>query len=128
MEHGLITSGRVLDYGCGRCAIINPMDWDSYDPYYNNILLSPGYNTIICNYVLCVLPTQDERLKVLKHIHWLLYSDGIAYISVRNDKPRSGWGLTKRGTYQGRVVGLPLPMIYKCQGFRIYKLTAKTKL
>jgi ATP adenylyltransferase len=127
MDKGLIW-GRTLDYGCGKCFPINPIDWDNYDPYYYPVILSPGYQTIICNYVLCTLPTQAERMKVLRQINFLLYSNGIAYISVRNDKPRWGWGVSKRGTYQGRVQGLPLPLLYKCHGFRIYRLTPDTNL
>ena len=128
LERGLVI-GSVMDYGCGKCDKVNPPSWFNYDPHYqpNANFGSERYDTIICNYVLCVLPP-TERLDVLKHIQVLLRLNGVAYISVRNDKPRSGWGVTKRGTYQGRVGDLPLPGIYRCAGFRIYKLTKETQI
>lgn len=128
----LIKKGLIrlpcLDYGCGKCHKVNPPVWINYDPYHYKINVDyfKGSNmTVVCNYVLCVLPEQ-ERLPVLRNIQQLLSPGGIAYISVRNDKPRWGWGTSKRGTYQGRVQGLSLPMIYKCAGFKIYKLTKET--
>ena len=126
MDKGLIR-GRVLDYGCGKCYLINPMEWDSYDPNFPTSGIYPPYDTIICNYVLCVLP-RAERIPVLKRIHGALSSDGKAYISVRNDRPKNGWGKSSRGTYQGRVANLPMEELYKCSGFRIYVLTTDTKL
>lgn len=128
----LIKQGLIqlpcFDYGCGKCYKINPPLWINYDPYYRKI--NPdhfrGSNmTVICNYVLCVLP-ESERLPILRHIQTLLSPGGIAYISVRNDKPRQGWGVSKRGTYQGRVQGLSLPIVYQCAGFRVYKLERST--
>lgn len=129
LSQGLIVGPRVLDYGCGKCYVpgINPIDWDNYDPYYHPLTLSPGYNTILCNYVLCTLPAQ-ERLKVLREIQFLLYSDGKAYISVRNDRPKQGWGVSSRGTYQGRVRGLPLKCIREVRDYRTYLLTPNNKL
>jgi len=127
INNWLIT-GDVMDYGCGKCASVNPRGWFNYDPHYQpNMLTGARYDTIVCNYVLCVLPP-EERMNVIKHIQVLLRLNGVAYISVRNDKPQWGWGVSKRGTYQGRVQGLPLPLLYKCHGFRIYKLTPDTKL
>ncbi len=126
VEQNLIR-GRTLDYGCGKCAPLNPIDWDNYDPHHYPCVIVGGYDTILCNYVLCVLP-RNERIEVLRQIQFLLKSDGIAYISVRNDRPKNGWGLSKRGTYQGRVGELPLRCIHKEHGFRTYVLTAKDKL
>jgi 2-polyprenyl-3-methyl-5-hydroxy-6-metoxy-1,4-benzoquinol methylase len=125
-KKGLIR-GKVLDYGCGKCYIINPMAWDSYDPNFPTGGIYPPYDTIICNYVLCVLP-RAKRMPVLKEIHAALKSDGKAYISVRNDRPNQGWGKNKRGTYQGRVHTLKLPLLYECAGFRTYLLTVDTEL
>jgi len=126
MDAGLIR-GRVLDFGCGKCYLINPIEWDSYDPNFYTEGIYPPYDTIICNYVLCVLP-RAERVPVLKRIHEALRSDGKAYITVRNDRPKQGWGTSSRGTYQGRVSKLNLPVIYECHGFRIYQMTVKDKV
>lgn len=126
MKQGLIR-GRVLDYGCGKCAPINPIDWINYDPYHYPCLVWPSFDTIICNYVLCVLQPK-ERKHVLKTIHFLLKSDGKAYISVRNDRPDRGWGYSKKGTYQGRVRKLNLPLVHEERNFRIYLLTPQSKV
>lgn len=121
---------KVLDYGCGRCYKINPKEWDNYDP---NFFQRAGgykknsYNLIICNYVLCVLPP-EERLPVLKDIKALLAPYGVAYVTVRNDKPKQGWGVSSKGTYQGRIRKMPLPELYKNANFRIYLLTKDTEL
>jgi len=120
---------QVLDYGCGRCGPINFRTWDNYDPHYRpwSIWHKRQYDIIICNYVLCVLP-QEERLKVLRDIQKRLKPKGLAYISVRNDRPKNGWGRSSRGTYQGRVRKLGLPLYHECAGFRIYWLTKKTEI
>ncbi len=121
------TDISILDFGCGKCATINPPHWDSYDPYYQpDGIKKKKYNIILCTYVLCVLP-RGQRLKVLKRIQSLLSKNGIAYISVRNDQPKQGWGLSKRKTYQGRA-NLSIPLIYSNSQFRIYLLTKTNKL
>jgi hypothetical protein len=131
INHGLVdVEENVLDYGCGKCYAVNPQSWCNYDPYFKpQTLLPRGYfNTIICNYVLCTLP-EAERMPVLRKIQTLLGGqDAIAYISVRNDKPKNGWGKSSRGTYQGRVRNLNLPLVYKNSQFRIYQLTKETVL
>lgn len=130
-----LINGKVLDFGCGRCKDINPIQWDSYDPFYNpcdSIINKRKYETILCTYVLCVLPRQD-RLAVLKRIQRLLNTrlvtgSSCAFISVRNDKPKQGWGLSKRNTYQGRASTLPLEIIHSNSNFRIYLLTPRIYL
>lgn len=120
----------VLDFGCGKCISVNPVTWDNYDPHYkpwNDAYHKPSYDIIICNYVLCTLP-RATRMPVLKEIQSLLKDHGIAYISVRNDKPKQGWGVNKRGTYQGRVSTLKLPLLYECASFRIYVMIKITTL
>ena len=129
MKAGLMV-GTVMDYGCGKCASVNPPKWINHDPYYHAIdldRLRGSFSTIICVYVLCTLP-DAERKPVLADIQSLLTDDGVAYIAVRNDKPKQGWGLSSRGTYQGRVRKIVLPLLYKNAQFRIYKLTKTTNL
>ena len=128
LQHGMLT-GSVMDYGCGKCASVNPPGWFNYDPYYqpNANFGTDRFDTIVCNYVLCTLPNR-ERMDVLKHIQTLLRLNGVAYISVRNDRPKQGWGISSRGTYQGRVRKLPLPILRNVKQYRIYLLTKETKL
>ncbi len=119
----------VLDFGCGKCILVNPVTWDNYDPHYkpwNDAYHKPAYDIIICNYVLCTLP-EAEHMPVLKQIQSLLKSSGVAYITVRNDRPKQGWGLSSKGTYQGKV-DLNLPLIHKTSQFKIYWLTKTTTL
>lgn len=130
-NYGLIIE-PVLDYGCGKCYSVNPNTWVHYDPYYWKIDLDcfrGKFLTVVCNYVLCTLPTQ-ERLDILRDIQTLLMtrSDSRAYVSVRNDRPKQGWGVSSRGTYQGRVKTLPIPLLYSNAQFRIYSLTTSTSL
>ncbi len=135
LAQGLL-HGRVLDYGCGRCGPINNrliscnLHVDSvtnFDPYYAPIEIKGKFDTIICNYVLCVLP-ENEGQKVLEHIQKLLKPTGKAFISVRNDVPRQGHGISSRGTYQ-RWVELPkLPLIRKTEKYRTFLLTPETDL
>jgi hypothetical protein len=121
----------VLDFGCGKCHSVNPARWVSYDPHYRPDALKEWagmhFPTIICNYVLCTLPKED-RLPILHEIQSLLTSIGEAFISVRNDRPKNGWGVSSKGTYQGRVEHLPGELIYKNSQFRIYRLTKDTRI
>jgi hypothetical protein len=129
-EHVDALSPHVLDFGCGKCASVNPVAWTSYDPHFKPLDLSKlegTFGRIICNYVLCTLPP-EERIPVLRQIQKLLHVDGIAFVSVRNDRPKNGWGLTSKGTYQGRVRFPFLTEVYKNSQFRIYLLTKSDPL
>jgi hypothetical protein len=133
LEQGAIVE-PVLDYGCGKCHEINSehfFDCDGYDPYYRPSGLPDGkdYATILCIYVLCTIPTWAKRLSILRRIQSLLYPKiGRAFIAVRNDRPRNGWGRSNRGTYQGRVRRLPLHLVREVHQYRIYLLTTEDKL
>lgn len=121
---------KVLDFGCGKCHNINPPDWFNYDPHYMPMTLSAfrgQFDIILCNYVLCTLPEQ-ERIQVLTEIQSLLTEKGVAYISVRADRPQQGWGLSSKGTYQGRCKHLPGELLHKNSQFRIYSLTKAARI
>jgi hypothetical protein len=113
-----------LDYGCGKSHEINNAFFqaDGYDPHFRPERPKGKYMLIICNYVLCVLPTEEERRAVLKDIQSLLTDNGTAYVTVRNDAPKKGHGWTSRGTYQADV-RLDLEQVRQCRQFRMYKLT-----
>ena len=109
--------GRVLDYGCGRGFDADQLNFDKYDPYYFKDYPNKKYDTIICNYVLNVIPSEEEK-DILKKIEKLLKKDGCAYITVRRDKFKEGF--TSKKTYQ-RYVELDLPVLYeKKSSFIIY--------
>ncbi len=132
MEKGWII-GHVLDYGCGKCHEVNNrhFDCDGYDPYYRPSGLPEGkyYATILCVYVLCTIPSERKRKQILCHIRSLLIPDGVAFIAVRADRPKNGWGFNKRGTYQGKIMDIPgTKLIRSNSQYRIFMLTDKSKI
>ena len=100
----------------------------NYDPHFADIdIWSQQFDTILCTYVLCALPPEDE-LPIVRSIQSLLTKDGMAFISVRNDKPKQGHGVSSRGTLQ-RWVELPyLRLLHKNTQSRIFLLTTGNKL
>ena len=119
--------GHVLDYGCGRCADINMeilgklpevQSVTNYDPHYLPVTPRGYYDVIICNYVLCVVPKEDEK-EILLKIQRLLTPTGVAFISVRNDVPNQGHGISSKKTFQ-RWVELDLPMLRKTREYRMF--------
>jgi len=117
-KHGLL-NGRILDYGCGQGYDCTWLDCDGYDPYYQPAMPDGLFDTVICNYVLNVIP-ENEWNDVINGILQKLKSGGVAYITVRNDRRHlNGW--TSRQTYQ-TMVDLVYPIIYQNSFFRIYKV------
>jgi len=112
--------GRTLDYGCGRGADADYLGCEGYDLHYRPGRPVGSFETIVCNYVLNVIVSEDERLAVLRDIQALLDDDGFAYITVRNDcKALNGY--TSRGTWQGQIV-LDLPVRRRCADYVTYVL------
>lgn len=112
--------GQVLDYGCGRGQDADRLGFTKYDPHFYPEVPTGQYDTIICNYVLNVIPDVEERRAVVKHIRELLAPGGFAYISVRNDSFQEGY--TSKGTWQGHV-GVPGGVMIKVDpGFRMYAI------
>lgn len=134
LSNGLL-HGHLLDYGCGKCAEINAQVLNtapgvssvtSYDPYYAPDALNNShrdrFDVVLCTYVLCTLPQEMEPL-VLKAVQKRLLPNGVAYITVRNDVPKGGYGVSSKGTFQRKV---EMPYLYelrKCHQYRIYLLT-----
>lgn len=133
LSQGMI-HGHVLDFGCGKCKEFNdelPVTHpgifcvDSYDPFYAPELFDTmafpkmRWDVILCTYVLCTLK-EEEQKPILKRIRSLLRPDGVAYITVRNDEPKGGYGVSSKGTFQRKV---ELPFLYelrKTHQYRIY--------
>jgi ATP adenylyltransferase len=113
--------GNTLDYGCGKGKDAEIYKMDKFDPFYfPKTLQENSYDTVTCQYVLNVLPLEEES-KILNHIKKLLKIKGTAYITVRRDLVKEG--LTSKNTYQ-RNVTLDLPIFYeKKNSFCIYELT-----
>jgi hypothetical protein len=117
---GRIT-GRALDYGCGRGCDADTFGMERFDPHYSPDMPVGRFDTITCNYVLNVIESAEERLRVMRDIQDRLTDDGVAYITVRNDKAALN-GTTSRGTWQGLIV-LDLPIVQRGSGYVTYELT-----
>lgn len=113
--------GRTLDYGCGRGYDATQLGLEQFDPYYQPNMPSGQFQTIVCNYVLNVIESLDEKRQVLADIQSRLSADGIAYISVRNDR-KALRGQTSKGTWQDETV-LDLPIVCKNSNHVTYALS-----
>lgn len=119
-KRGLLV-GRMLDYGAGRGFDADHFGMEKYDPTYWPEHPGPNdvFDTIVCNYVLNVVPPEAED-EILADIEELLAPGGTAYITVRRDVKEDG--LTASGTYQRRVT-LDLPVLVEKKGaFATYVL------
>jgi len=112
--------GRVLDYGSGRGFDAQSLKLRSYDPHWGPSMPDGEFDTVMCNYVLNVLPEKGERDKVIAGIKQKLKVRGVAYIAVRNDRENLN-GYTKIGTWQG-LIKLDLPVVATNSNYKIYKL------
>ena len=82
-----LLKGDVLDYGCGFGKDVEVFGCDGYDPNVKHFSNIPDkqYDTIMCNYVLCVVPTR-VACDVIRDVFWRsLKEGGRAYFSVRRD-------------------------------------------
>lgn len=115
-----LIKGRVLDYGCGRGADVKFLRASGYDPNQPKFKTRPTgfYDTILCTYVLNVLP-ESKRRKVIDNILSLLTLNGTAYLTVRRDVP-DGWTRTRKGTDQWWVA-YDLPFVVSNSSYCIYK-------
>jgi hypothetical protein len=109
-----------LDYGCGRGFDAQYFGLAKYDPHWHPILPEGKFKNVVCNYVLNVIASQDERLNVLRKIQGLLTDDGEAFISVRRD--------LKTDSNTQFIVELPLEIIHEDSGVCIYKLNKETNV
>jgi hypothetical protein len=114
--------GRTLDYGSGRGFDAYTYGWECFDPHYSPDMPVGRFDTIVCNYVLNVIESKEERDRVVADIRSRLVEGGCAYISVRNDRKNLN-GYTSIGTWQGLVV-LDLPVEHRCAGYVTYRLEA----
>jgi len=111
--------GRVLDYGCGKGFDCEYFDIEGYDPHFEPEMPDGLFDTVVCNYVLNVIP-ENEWNGVINGILQKLKSGGVAYITVRNDrKYLNGW--TSRDTFQTDVV-LVYPVVRKTSLYKIYEV------
>lgn len=112
-------SGNCLDFGCGKGFDANTLNLHKYDPHFYPTLPNILFDNIFCNYVLNVIPLEQEN-KILNEIKALLKTGGRAFITVRRDISVEGY--TVKGTLQRNVI-LSLPIVYESKNkFCIYLL------
>ena len=112
--------GRMLDFGCGRGYDADAYGMEKFDPHWSPVMPEGTFDTVVCNYVLNVIPSPSKRDDVLTVLSRSLAKGGIAYISVRNDRSAlNGW--TKRNTWQG-LIELDLPVVTTNSNFTMYRL------
>ena len=133
LDNGFFPRGGArldcLDYGCGKGFDADFCGLAKYDPHFfpdKMLLQSKSWDIVVCNYVLNVIPDLTSRTAVIWDIQNTLVDDGVAYISIRNDK-RNLNGETKIGTWQG-FTPLNLPVVHKTSSYIIYKLTKTDSL
>ena len=121
VEQGL-TTGRVLDFGCGFGFDADYFGWEGFDPYYRQQMPSGTFDTIICNHVLNML-TRTSRLEAIHQIQNCLSDSGVAWLIVPRNIPGNGKvGLRKRIQ---NYVRLELPSEYVDDKLEIYRLTTE---
>lgn len=106
LKHRLVnTNNSVLDFGCGRAAYdavnLTKRGFEQvsyFDPYYyaNFDLLNHKYDTVLLNFVINVIESEQERQEVLQYC-WNLCRLHLL-ISVRTG--RKGEMYTGAGTFQ----------------------------
>lgn len=83
----------ILDYGCGYGYDLNYLESSGfkvtgYDKYIKDFssdnYKTSTYDIITCFYVLNVIPTEEERITILKTLLELLKPTGKIYIAVRS--------------------------------------------
>lgn len=117
---------RALDYGCGRGKDADELGIDRYDPHwFPSWPRLRDYRTILCTYVLNVLPDEHDRSVVVARLQSLLDPSGYAYVAVRRDS-RNLCGYTAKGTWQGWIE-LPLHSVVCNSRFEIYRLRKTEK-
>lgn len=118
--------GRALDYGCGKGYDAHAYGMESFDPHFAPDMPDGQFETITCNFVLNVIESRNERLRVLRDIQARLTPSGAAYITVRTDKKALN-GTTRIGTWQGLIV-LDLPVVQRGSGYATYLLTKSAQI
>jgi hypothetical protein len=119
-ENGFLV-GRSLDYGCGKGFDADFYGMEGYDPYYRPGYPTGKFDTIVCIYVLNVIPESSLRYEIMYAILGLLKEGGTAYITVRRALKQIGY--TSRGTYQDHIV-LGFPTLHRAKHFTTYQLGA----
>lgn len=116
IENGYFVGEPKLDYGCGRGYDADELGIAGYDPHWRPVDITGKYEFISCNYVLNVVPAEEQQ-QIVNTVLDLLTPQGFAYFSVRRDLPKEG----KQGRVYQHYVTLELDRIVDTSGFAIYR-------
>ncbi len=118
-EQGLLRR-RVLDFGCGRGDLgrfLEDRHVCQWDPHHHPTVPRGLFDTVVCIYVLNVLPPPSRR-DALRSAKEYVRPGGYLYVAVRRDLQREG--ITSTGTQQYNVK-LRMPSLVRRSGsFEIY--------
>jgi len=117
LDKSSLLVGKMLDYGCGYGVDADYFGMDKYDPHYFPDKPEGKYDTIICQYVLNVVP-KEIIPDITRKIKILLDKGGKAYLTVRRDIV--GEYFTYRGMQ--RRVELDLPILTENSSYCIYTI------
>jgi 2-polyprenyl-3-methyl-5-hydroxy-6-metoxy-1,4-benzoquinol methylase len=106
LRQGLLR-GPILDFGCGRGDDVEALrregfEAEGYDPTHRPQRPAGRFRTVVCNYVVNVLPVEDEPA-LLEDLESYVEPGGAAYIATRRDISPEQEGFTRAGTFQRRV-------------------------
>ena len=114
-----------MDYGCGYGFDAEVNNWESYDPYYNDIKIEGLFDTIVCTNVLSAVSSKIRK-EIIENIQELLEDYGLAYLIAPRNIPKKG----KYSNFQRRpqnYVILSLKSIYNDKNLEIYELKKDDK-
>ena len=75
-----LLKGSVLDYGAG----MDKHEYERFDPAFNPDyeLLNKKYDTVVCNYVINVIPLEHNRFELIRVLQSLINEGGYIYLAV----------------------------------------------
>lgn len=129
LEKNNYLHGKILDFGCGFGIDVTDLkkkgyDCTGYDKFYFPEFSNEKFDTIICQYVLNVIQT-DEQHEVIMEISQLLEPGGVAFFTVRRDVKYEGYRMHKihkQPTFQCNVI-LPFKSVFVNEFCEIYSFT-----
>lgn len=112
LKHKLIV-GTVLDYGCGKLADVLGLrkagySVEGYDPFFYPAKPRGTFNTVLCTYVLNVIPREADQLDALRCVWAKVKKGGSLIVTVRDHNEiekaavDGNWKRAYNGYYTGR--------------------------
>ncbi len=80
-----LIKGKVLDYGCGYGVDAEKIGADKFDPNFWNHRPTRTYNQILCFYVLNVVDSGVNKIRIIRDMWKLLKTNGKIFFALRND-------------------------------------------